>query len=172
MADPLTIQRYPRGLLDLLGSKSSGQNPVVLSEVVQPIIDVGQLYQVDLAEARSATTAAANLTGAYGVTGTNLTVPAGEVWLLHNLSLAANTNLAAGESYQVRGAIYRSQWAQWQLSNASVSCGGVNTRPALGWQFHRPEILRPGDSVGIYVVDVQAASEQFTVSCYFTRLST
>lgn len=171
MADPLTIQRYPRGLLDLLGSKSSGQNPIVLAEVVQPTIDVSALYQFDLVDARSATTNAANLPGAWGVTGTNLTVPAGELWLLHNLSFAANTNLAAGESYKVTGAIFRSQWSQWQLGPTYAEVSGVNTRPALGWQFQRPEIMRPGDSVGVYVLDVQAASEQFTVSCYLTRLS-
>lgn len=171
MADPLTIQRYPRGLLDLLGSKSNGQNPVQLAQVVAPVIDVSALYQFDLVEQRAATTNAANLPGAWGVTGSNLTVPAGELWLVHNLSLAANTNLVAGESYQVRGAIYRAQWSQWQLSDQSVSCADAGSRPALGWQFHRPEIMRPGDSVGIYVVQVTAASEQFTVNCYLTRLS-
>lgn len=170
MATPLTIQRYPRGLLDLLGSKSNGDNPTVLAQAVAPVIDVTALYQFDLVESRSATTNAANLCGAYGVTGTHLTVPAGELWLLHNLSFAANTNLIAGETYQVRGAIYRSQWAAWQLSEVAVACSGANTRPALGWQFARPEIMRPGDSVGIYVVEVQAASEQFTVNCYLTRL--
>ena len=171
MAGPLTIQRYPRGLLDLLGSKSSGDNPTQLSPVVVGQIDLSALYQFDKVEARSATTNVANLNGAWAVTGSNLTVPAGELWLLHNLSANANANLAAGEAYTINAAIYRSQWSQWQLSKAQGSGSGITARPAVGWQFDRPEILRPGDSVGVYVSNITAGASQFTLNAYLTRLT-
>lgn len=171
MAGPLTIQRYPRGLLDLLGSKSSGDNPTELAPTVAGIIDLGYMYQFDKVEGRTATTNVVNLNGAWGVTGPTLVVPAGEVWLLHNASANANANLAAGESYTINVAIYRSQWSQWQLSPNQGSGSGITARPAVGWQFDRPELLRPSDTFGIYCSNITAGATQFTVSAYITRLT-
>lgn len=171
MATPLTIQRFPRGLLDLLGSKSNGDNPTVLSPTVVPILDLSAMYQFDKMEARSATTNVVNLAGAWAVTGTQLTVPAGEIWLLHNLSVNANANLAAGEAYTLVPAIYRTQWSKWQLGPDFASGSGVGTRPSVGWQFERPEIMRPGDTVGVYVTSIASGASQFTLDGWICRLT-
>lgn len=170
MATPLTIQRFPRGLLDLLGSKSNGDNPTVLSPTVVPILDLSAMYQFDKMEARNASTNVVNLTGAWAVTGSIFTVPAGEIWLLHNLSVNSNANLGAGESYTLVPAIYRTQWSQWQLGPNACS-GSVGNRPSIGWQFERPEIMRPGDTVGVYVSAVAAGASQFTLNGWVCRLT-
>lgn len=170
MAGPLTIQRYPRGLLDLLGSKSSGENPTDLVPAVQGTIDLSYMYQFEKVELVNATTNVVNLTGAWGVTGTAFTVPAGELWLLHNLTVTANAQLAAGESYRIRAAIFRAQWTNWQLGSDTGVGSGVGTRPSIGWQFERPEILRPSDSVGLFAEQVAAGASQFTAYGYITRL--
>lgn len=170
MAGPLTIQRYPRGLLDLLGSKSSGNNPTDLVPMVQGIIDLSYMYQFDKVEVVSATTNVVNLTGAWGVTGTGATVPAGQLWLLHNLTATQNNASAVGEAYQIYPAIFRAQWTSWQLGPTFGSSSGAGTRAAIGWQLDRPEILRPSDSLGVFGQHVTAGASQFTCFAYITRL--
>lgn len=47
MAQPDDIQRYPSGLLELLGMRGSGQTPGKLTSEVRPTIDTAFLYGSD-----------------------------------------------------------------------------------------------------------------------------
>lgn len=172
MAGRQTIQRVPRGLLDMLLMKGTGDTPTELAAQVLGTIDLSQLYQNDKMEQVTGTTSTINLNGFWGV-GSGMTVPAGELWLLHNLSAYFVTNLAAGEEYQIGCAIFRAQWTYVQLSpNYSPLCSGINDRPAVGWQFERPEILRPSDNLGVNCTHILAGAHVARVTAWITRLTT
>lgn len=71
------IQRFPGGLLELLASKTLGENPRELGAVVNPSIDVLQCYGLSNVEHVSvAGTIAENA-------GVSITVPPTEWWLLY-----------------------------------------------------------------------------------------
>lgn len=79
------INRPPKGLQDVLGSKNFGVNPNQLSQSVVPTVDIGQFYTADLMDiARDDVT---NLTL---LDQAELTIPTGEVWFVYKLNLYGN----------------------------------------------------------------------------------
>ena len=78
----MTIQRYPTGFLELLGRKSTGENPNQLADAIAGVVDLVQLY--GLSQQRYLETQGAAVAEGGGVT---IEVPATEFWVLHDLSL-------------------------------------------------------------------------------------
>ena len=171
MAGPQTIQRVPRGLLDWFGNKGTGDSPSELSNVLTPTADVGYLYLADLVTAQQWPTNTVNLPGFWATTGTNARVPAGENWLLFSITVQMSSALAAGEAYTFRPVISRNVFAYVQAAPTGSSVtAGVGDIPVAGWQFERPEILRPGDQVGLWAERVTAGAHQAFVQAFYARL--
>lgn len=74
------VQRIPAGLLELLGIKGHGTNPVALSESYAAVIPILQFFSRQSNVTLSATDAAAVLN-----TNVEVTVPQNEVWLVNGL---------------------------------------------------------------------------------------
>lgn len=78
------INRVPRGLLPLLDAKTMGQTPPDLASVVQPTLELFELYAADIPfEVTAATDTSTPVAG--GLLAP-VTVPAGEVWLVYGAS--------------------------------------------------------------------------------------
>lgn len=87
------LNRVPRGLQSLLGTKALGRNPQELLEAVRPTVDLTQFY---LAETviRSASGVTTLQTPVWGDFLGELEIPAGESWFVYNVSLQV-TSVAA-----------------------------------------------------------------------------
>jgi hypothetical protein len=77
MAELLSVQAVPQGLLELLGMKGSGVNPKTLDSVVQGVLDVRQAYALS----RLSNPFDGFNTGGQG-TSAIVTVPEGQIWML------------------------------------------------------------------------------------------
>lgn len=86
------ISRFAKGFLDLLGVQNFGENPRQLSDVVLPVVDIGNQYQVELL--RPQATAIADILVGFNAVHT---VPAGEVWCLKQGHAGVVTD--AGEAF-------------------------------------------------------------------------
>lgn len=79
------INRPPKGLQDVLGSKNFGVNPSNLGQAVVPTIDIGQFYIADLMDI-----ARDDVTGIAVLDQAEIEVPTGEVWFVFSVDLYIN----------------------------------------------------------------------------------
>jgi len=179
MAGPLTIQRVPRGLLHALGMKGTGDLPHNLAETLFSSFDATQLYLQD--NARTAYGNTGNITAFqtfFTSTTANMTVPAGELWLMTNFSAnvqgiigAANVGWVPFIGY-VRKAPYTAN-INFLAGSAYQPGFDANSKNAyLGWNGQ--VILRPGDQVGVVVgampTNALAANTTFDMWLDYYRL--
>jgi hypothetical protein len=94
---PSTISKFAKGFLSLLGVQNFGSNPRTLADHVQATVDIGEQYQVETQEALFGNNSAAN--GFRAFTGSNLTVPAGELWRV--LAYAVSVVSGVGDTGRV-----------------------------------------------------------------------
>lgn len=123
------INRAPLGLQSLLDTKSLGQNPDALSELVRPIVDLGPFWWAQrrwrAIEAEAATAAIG------GILGTRITIPNQEVWLVPSLSARLVSGGAEGRvGFHVRalidspvGAAAQTALASWYNNNQFGALG-------------------------------------------------
>jgi len=155
VADRFTIQRVPTGLLDVLGMKTSGDNPSSLAPFVQAGLDLREFYDTQTITWRVFNQGGAN--GAVGVrtfnTGTTPPiVPDGELWVVRNFGMSS-VNLAVGESYTIRlgwarnvfGSNRPLNWWQYPPQTFTGTAAGVGVN--IGWQLPYPLIWMPGDGM-------------------------
>lgn len=168
MAGPLTIQRLPRGLLDLLLMKGSGETPQQLAADVQASVDIGALYLVDKQEIVLNNTNVLAGTGFYGV-GAPLTVPDRELWLVVNISAISNA-MIAGDTVVGRCAITRAPtsagWIEIGPANSATGAGQFSA----GWDFAPYRLLRSGDSIGFFLNQRVAYASTISITATFYRL--
>jgi hypothetical protein len=155
MAGPQDIQRFPKGLIDLLGMRATGETPAQLAQQVISNIEVLDLYLLDRLSTFQISTAAITATG--NVLFPNTTVPNGEIWWVYELSYQL-PSLAAATSLQTNLCVYRSQAS----TNLPLALGPAQTTPALfgnqwGIHFENPLIMTAGQSVGIYTSQITGA---------------
>jgi hypothetical protein len=176
VAGRYTIQRAPKGVLDLFSMKGTGDLPTDLHPEITPIVDLSAYYLADLITAKQTTTSVVNLGGIWGPTAVVgvAPVPAGEIWLVYNFTVRTNTQLAAGEIYNnVKPAFFRNQFNTVQcLTDVGASAGGAAAGGFLyiGKQFDRPEILRPADTYGLVCDAPTAGAHQFYLELYVAVL--
>lgn len=96
------IQVYPPGLLGFLQIKNRGENPSLLPDTIQSVMDLTEWmfqaraedYQPDIAHQRTLTT---NQNSLRAFTPNDITVPKGEWWWVHSFSIVAPVS-TAGDS--------------------------------------------------------------------------
>jgi hypothetical protein len=99
---PFELSSQPRGLMALLGSKVMGTAPRELADQVVGVIELLEFYTLNIRE----TATAGQVTPAIGgnvFTGTTLTVPAGEAWIVHAYNVECQC--AAGEAIDLQAAV-------------------------------------------------------------------
>lgn len=167
----MTIQRVPRGLLDFLGMKGTGDLPHEVAGELRTSIDLFELYGIEMRRRTATTGWAAVAVGWQTDNLGNLTVPPGEIWLVSNVSLAITTGV--GGAFKGLVAYRRKLNAatyfylqQQQLTLAANDFGvtGVN----LDW---RTLVLTPGDDLGIYCTLATAVVNTPTMYVDYMRLT-
>lgn len=171
MAGPLTIQRVPRGLLHALSMKGSGELPAELASQILGTFDTTAFYLGENVRGASG----ALQTAADGwVTSGSLTVPAGELWLVNNLSWSCS-NIAAGDSFSFTPGYLR-KTTQGVLgfseAKASVVGGAAGTQDQVnGLWFNRWLIAYPADTFGgTFFNGTYAGNPTITMTADYHRL--
>lgn len=171
MAGPQDIQRYPRGLIDLLGMRATGDTPHLLSNETTPAIDLLDFYLADRCIGQTFT--ASGVVAALGnLTFTGAVVPNGEMWLLYEATVFTGV-CAAATSCTVVPFMARSQsgLAQAIAIGAPLAAGLAGS--ALGGQiFERPRVLMPGNQFGLQITAITGAPAVTPIlNLYFARLT-
>ena len=167
MAGPLIIQRFPLGLIDLLGMQTSGDTPTQLNEQIAGTLELGRFYMLPRGEqVQAVVTGVANGLPAIAPA----TVPVGEAWVLWNVSARVNS-LGAGTIVFQPG-ILRARnpsggatgfFALAEPANITAA----NESAASSW--NGTEVLLPGDGLTVNVVRSSAA-QNISLAAFFTRL--
>jgi hypothetical protein len=145
MADRMTIQRFPKGLLDWLGMKGNGDTPHTLSEMLATTMDVGQLYLLDRQVSIIGNTPNISTDSFGGAATTAFTVPPGELWLVKNYSVFKLPAFPAATGWTTTLGYYRINPGQYYLLPARY-VAPVATSFGFGYDFQWGElILGPGD---------------------------
>jgi hypothetical protein len=156
MAGPQDIQRLPKGLVDLLGMRATGDTAHYFSNEVAGSLDLLDMYLLDRHTAWSSNPAAA----AGAVTIYPLSIlpdrpPPGELWLVYEASLVMGV-IAAASTLDVAFVVSRtSQTGAVATSYLTpmlklvASTGGMVTGT-----YTKPVILQPGDVLGVQVFTV------------------
>jgi len=157
------IQRVPRGLLDILGLKATGDTPHQLAQEISGGLDITPLYLQD--QLRSITGFIAGVAGGYNLVST---VPNGEMWWMTNVG-GLLTAGAAGTGKLVW--CYRRKLASgdWKSIGLGVHSYAVNDAIVTGGQVNsgpQPLILMPGDDFGAYVGNFVGTASLFTNADY------
>lgn len=160
MADALTIQRYPRGLLDALAMKGTGQTPQVCAPDLRIGFDATALYLQETRRTASGVTTA--LVSGYLPM---ITVPAGEGWLVNNITARVTTTATdsceANIAYRTLGGLtfFIAQWYEIFAISQDRFTGG---------QFNPYElVLGPGMTIGMVSTAVVGAPDCTLQTDYF-----
>lgn len=137
---PGSIQQQPRGILALLGLKTTGRNADQWPEIVYPMIEQLEFYALDQLQVRSTTGGTVQNPG----DEVELIVPNTELWLVRSVSAQPGTvgttiNWASLLSFQVTtgqpDTVLASDWFD------AKAVAGVPTLQAI---FPRPFLAPPG----------------------------
>jgi hypothetical protein len=169
MAGPQDIQRYPTGLIDLLGMRATGQTPSQLAGEISGSIEVGELYLFNrrvtqVGQSPVAIGAVGFLANTTGAT----VVPQGEMWVLFDCTMRVPV-IAAATALNLSLVVQRpadgtSAWFMLtEELRLTASTGGL-----AGYRHSKPMLLQPGDTFGTYATLVTGVpgSQAFTTVVY------
>jgi hypothetical protein len=158
MSGRLTIQRVPKGLLDALNMKGSGDTPTDLAPLVQSQFDSTTLYLQDIRRINGPNVMANPSAGSY-TTNAGLTVPAGEQWMMIQALFRLTTDVTgAGRfalGYGTPGATPVCVFAFFETDQVIAAGTAANYNYGRRFQFGEL-ILPPGYNIGLYTSSVVA----------------
>jgi hypothetical protein len=144
VAGPFTIQRLPKGLLDFLSMKGSGQTPTELESALRSVIDTTPLYLADRQASLITNTGNIVADGTQAFASTVGTVPNGEVWMPIAASMSrATAGLTAGNTFEIQIQAFVAQFATVVfpgIGNVVTPNGGH-----VGVLFPNTFLMQPGD---------------------------
>lgn len=156
MAGPQDIQRYPRGLIDLLGMRATGDTPHQLGPNIVGVLELLELYLNDrLVPNASAAGAAVTAVGDLNIAG--LTVPSREIWLVYECSLSSGTTAAATGFTATAGVLRNRGSGNVYSAWTPPVTVGASSQASVGIKFDRPALMLPGDLVNVRVASVTGA---------------
>lgn len=144
---PSLINRVPPGLLSLLGIKAMGENPVVLSDQLQPTLELSDLYAGANAIRLNGSTGNITGTGLFQVTA--LQPPSGEIWVVSSCCYRTNAALAAATTIRGRAVVHDVSLGVPVYADSGTLTGTTGEQPSMGWA--RPVIIPPGYGVGVFI---------------------
>lgn len=161
------ISRAPQGLLELLNLKGTGSNPREFSEVLQGVLSLDELYLAPLRASQTTNTPTINANGSWAAAGP---VPAGELWLVTNVTYTA-PQLGAGETARLVPAIFwGGSLTQPEALGESVLWGALD-RPVAGYPLPRAPLCQSGVQFGLQVVGVSAGATVWSLTVHYYRLA-
>lgn len=152
MSGPLTIQRIPKGLLDALNMKGSGQTPMDLAPMVSAQFDATVLYLQDIRRVNGPIVMATPNLGAYQ-TNVGSTVPSGEMWMMIQAMFRLTTDATGGGRFAIGYGTPGNTPSQTfaLFPSDQVITAGTASNYSYGRAFQLGElILPPGYNIGIY----------------------
>lgn len=151
------INRVPRGLTSLLGTKALGRNPQELLEAVTPTVDLTQFYATE-ATLQSVANAEILFTPAVGTVYAAEEIPAGEAWLVYSITVklvataAINVNLVP-----VLVLPTNITNVQQQLTSGVSPLSLTATNQAVVVRdYDQPRLLGAGAQIGAYCTNAVA----------------
>jgi len=146
MAGPQDIQRLPKGLIDLLGMKATGNTPAQLAQQVISTLNTDDLYLIDRCLSVQGASSAVNALGTFAFA--NCQVPAGSLYLLYSVGISVPA-LAAASSVQLTGVINRA--GGFPTACTDQIAIPASTGAFFGRAFDRPILMRPNDVFAVQV---------------------
>lgn len=158
MAELLSIQSVPAGLLELLGMKGTGINPRTLESAVRATVDARQMFAL----ARLSSPADGFNSGAAG-TNALLVVPEGQWWIVLSVQGILRVDGAACTylegNVQLRyGAAGLLSVQRGVLTLGDNSALDDNQTMHIGWHAPEPVILRPGGAIAANIQWIRGAA--------------
>ena len=89
--------KFPLGFLDLIGAQNFGENPRLVADQVNPIVDIGEQYLVST-QVMLAGSAGGGVNG-FNAFIPDLVVPVGQMWRLLAFSVGISTNVGVTASF-------------------------------------------------------------------------
>lgn len=165
MAEIESVQAIPQGLLEILGMKGSGINPRSLDSVLQGVIDVRQMYALNVVSTQSALAAAA-----VPINTATVTVPPNENWVL--LSAVATLVAADGASSLVLAGVGMGFGAAAtpilcttkNLIRGAGALFSIGSTLAVPFFPPYPVLIRGGGSVFAQYIHSQPTTSSWSVS--------
>ena len=149
MAGPLDIQRFPYGLTDLLGMKSSGDTPHVLGNAIAVTLADGADYYLAPRRSIMQGDTAVNLAAAGYFAAVGLAVPASECWLVYNVTCSVNAATAAATAVKFWGSYTKNSGTSADVQVCEALSLGAADFGSTSKVYERPAIFLPGDSFGV-----------------------
>jgi len=163
--DSAPIQTQPAGLLGFLQLKNMGQNPSVLPDRLQPILEMFEWYMQSSAEILQQAGSAFTTAGVKVIH----TVPAGEWWVVDDFQAVATIDvggsLEAAPCYQTPG--FGLGHLIDELRTFAVAGGNA---PFFMPRDNRPLLLPPGSTLGLFVRNVAVGVTVLVGNVRFARL--
>jgi len=150
------INKVPAGLLSLLQIQAVGENPKVLNDVVQPVIDLTAMYSRDPSFVLSRDTTGINATLIFS--WPNVAPPQGQMWVFENLNLHCTAALGAGTTLRGRACVFEvatTAVLHFIADTTGVLSGTTGERPCAG--IRGPVIVRHGQQLGFFVEAIVGA---------------
>lgn len=157
MAGPQDIQRFPKGLISVLGMTATGDTPHQLSQQVAGNLDLLDYYLLDRTTQLAFTSgviAGAGVTSCGPTSGPS----AGKIWLVYDVSFQLQGVGAAATIWLGLG-IAR----QGTVANCIIFPGMYSGRLIAGEStmraahFEKPVIMRPGDTLAVRTIEFTGA---------------
>lgn len=170
MAGPQAIQRYPRGLIDLLGMRATGDTPHMLAGDIGGSLEMLEFYLADrLVPNAAAAGAAVTVVGDLAIPG--LIVPARELWLIYECTLTSGTTAAATGFTATAGLLRNVGSGNVYSALTDPTVVGASSQANIGAKFERPVLALPGSQFNVRVSAVTGAPAATpAVSIFFASL--
>jgi hypothetical protein len=160
---PSTINRVPPGLLSLLGIQSTGINPSVLLDSVQPVFDLEQLYL----QASSISEGTSISLTSQGVFQFNIGAGPGEVLVVNGCAMYATGALGAGTTIAFTPIVISTTATPF-----AVTIVGPNVRQTTGNSIvsgtDQTFFVPPNHNLGLYCTEWAGIAP--TVNCFARTL--
>lgn len=169
MAGPFTIQRVPRGVLELLGLRGSGDLPHEMAQEIRATLDIGPFYGFDLLRTPSSLVAA--VANGWNTTAA-LTVPAGEIWVVTNATVQWGSGAgAAGSLWFGYKRLQDNTGPSRSFAPAMSQVLAASTTYQVGVCMPFGQLLlASGDTIGTSALGIAAAVTAFHAIDYYRLL--
>lgn len=170
MAGPQDIQRVPRGLIDLLGMRATGQTPAQLGGDVRGSLELLEFYLNERFVVFQGNTGNIIANGLQSPAGS--TVPNGQLWLLFQLSLSSNISAAGTGAFLTGGVLRNPSGIAPYFALTDQTNWAQQTTVNVGANFTRPVIMQPGDSLAVRTNAIITAAPNLpvTVTAYYAAI--
>jgi hypothetical protein len=148
MAGPLTIQRFPKGLIEILGMRATGDTPNALAQQIAGNLDLLDSYLIDRCRVQSITTGVALPAAGFVTMGSNSGPSSGFIWFVYDISVAFAA-VAAAATLQSHVGVSRTANVSTNLPGMGTGLLAAGQAASVGIHFERPLIMRPGDLISI-----------------------